>query len=87
MYGSVVRFYNTILKLEVLETMKEDLIELITSLVFSEPMSTLVNQLCRICTRDEERTFALKLAELSDATPRLIGLSPYFTLDESSRIR
>jgi len=30
MYGTLVRFYNTIIKVEVIENMKEDLIELIT---------------------------------------------------------
>jgi hypothetical protein len=67
--------------------MKEDLIEVITQMVFNDYMSNLVTGMCRICTKDEERTFAIKLSELSLITPSLIGLSPYFTLDESSRIK
>ena len=87
MYGAVVRFYNTLLKLNVLDTMKEDLIELITKLVFNEQMSTIVTSLCMMCTKDEERSFQFKLHELSSVTPDLIGLSQYFTLDETSKIR
>jgi len=34
-----------------------------------------------MCTKDEERSYALKLEELSIITPHLIGLNPYFTLD------
>lgn len=39
MYGTLIRFYNTIIKVEVLENMKEDLIELITQMVFNEQMT------------------------------------------------
>lgn len=61
MYGAVVRFYNTILKLSVLESMKEDLIEIISKLVFNEQMSNMVTAMCRICSKEEERTFTMKL--------------------------
>jgi hypothetical protein len=37
-----------------------------------------------MCTRDEERTLALKMVELQEATPTIIGLSGWFTLDANS---
>ena len=67
--------------------MKEDLIEVITKLVFNEQMSNMVTALCRICTKDEERTFLMKISEMADISTSLIGLSQYFTLDESSKIK
>jgi hypothetical protein len=87
MYGTLIRFYNTIVKVDVLENMKEDLIELITKMVFNEPMSQVATSICRMCTKDDERTFTLKFAELSEIKPSLIGLNKYFTLDESSEIK
>ncbi len=86
MYGTLIRFYNTIIKVEVLENMKEDLIELITKMVFNEPMSQVATSICRMCTKDDERTFTLKLTELAEIKPSLIGLNKYFTLDETSEI-
>jgi hypothetical protein len=55
--------------------MKEDLIEVITKLVFNEQMSNMVTALCRICTKDEERTFLMKISEMADISTSLIGLS------------
>lgn len=75
MYGAIIRFYNTTLRLQILEQMKEDLIEVITKLVFNEQMSNMVTALCRICTKDEERTFLMKISEMADISTSLIGLS------------
>jgi hypothetical protein len=87
MYGTLIRFYSSIVKVEVLESMKEDFIEVITNLVFNEPMMQVVSSICRMCTKDEERSFALKFEELAEIKPSLIGLSKFFTLDETSEIR
>jgi hypothetical protein len=87
MYGALIRFYNTTLKLSVLEQMKEDFIELITKMVFNEQMSNIVLALCRMCTKDEERIFAMKLQEFSDVTTQVIGLPEEFTLSEASKIK
>jgi|LauGreDrversion4_2_1035121.scaffolds.fasta_scaffold1030902_1 hypothetical protein len=64
MYGSVIRFYNTILSLKILELMKEDIIELISRMVFTQPLSNMTSALCRICTMEEERAFNNKIIEL-----------------------
>lgn len=82
----MIRFYNTIVKLQVLESMKEDMIELLTKLVFNDKMSNLVTALCRICTKDDERTFIMKLEEFKDITTLSIGLPLIFTLDQNSNI-
>jgi len=87
MYGTLIRFYNTIIKNDVLDNMKEDLIELITKMVFNEPMTQVVTSICRMCTKDDERTFAVKIEELSEIKPSLIGLNKFFTLDEASEIK
>ena len=65
LYGTLIRFYQTMIKVQVLDTMKEDLIDLITRLIFThDHMSNIVMGLSRICTKDEEMQFALKLVEL-----------------------
>ena len=47
MYGSCIRFYNTLLTHTELEDMKEDLIEKITTLLFyNEGLTDLVINLC-----------------------------------------
>lgn len=84
MYGSIIRFYNTTIRLSVLEQMKEDIIELISKLVFNETMTNLVTALCRICTKEEERTLTFKLTELGRVTTAIIGLEQHFTLEEKS---
>jgi hypothetical protein len=87
MYGSIVRFYNSILKLSVLESMKEDLIDYITRMVFNEPMANVVTALCRMCTKDEERLYSLKLVEMSNISTNEMGIPKEFTLNESSGIK
>ncbi|TNV73847.1 hypothetical protein FGO68_gene8005 [Halteria grandinella] len=87
MYGAIVRFYNTTLKLSVLESMKEDLIDLITRMVFNEPMSHLVTAMCRMCTKDEERVYMMKVVELSGVGTQEIGLPKEFMLNEHSGVR
>ena len=87
MYGAVIRFYNTIIKLKILESMKEDIIDLITKMVFTDQMSTVVTAMCPMCSREDEMTFVAKLSELQIVRPNLIGLSQYFTLDETSKIK
>ena len=88
LYGTLIRFYQTIVKHNVLDLMKEDLIDLITKLVFThEHMTNILVGLCRVCTKDEERQFVLKLAELQEVSTSSVGLTKWFTLDESSEIR
>jgi hypothetical protein len=66
--------------------MKEDLIEALTKLVFRDRMSSLLLAFARVSTRDHEEEFYDKLRELASITPKLIGVSQYFTLDKSSKI-
>lgn len=44
--------------------MKEDLVETLTGMIFNEKITNLLVALCRICTRDEERTLIMKINEL-----------------------
>jgi hypothetical protein len=68
--------------------MREDLIDLLTKYVFyHNDIANIVNGMCRICTKDEERAFVMKISELADVNTSNIGLSKYFTLDENSEIR
>jgi hypothetical protein len=84
MYGSIIRFYNTTIRLSMLELMKEDIIELISKLVFNDTMTNMVIALCRICTKDEERTLTFKLTELGTVTTSMIGIEQHFTLEEKA---
>jgi hypothetical protein len=49
-------------------------------------MSSMLVAMCRICTRDEERTLVLKITELQKLKPSQIGLNEYFALDKHSII-
>lgn len=52
LYGSCVRFYSTVVEWDFLQSMKEDLIERLTSMVFEErDFSQTVLSLCRETTR------------------------------------
>jgi hypothetical protein len=55
LYGSCVRFYSTVVEWEFLEQMKEDLIERLTSMVFSsQEFSSTVLKLCAEITRENQ---------------------------------
>jgi hypothetical protein len=59
LYGSCVRFYSTVVEWDFLEQMKEDLIERLTSMVFSDDeFSKTVLKLCAETTRDQEEKYA-----------------------------
>ena len=64
MYACCIRFYNTIVRLETLDKMKEDIIETLTKVLFNEKMSNLLIAICRVTTRDEERILLMKINEL-----------------------
>jgi hypothetical protein len=50
-------------------------------------MTAILIGMCRICTKEEETQFILKLSELSKVTTTAVGLTKWFTLDETSEIR
>jgi hypothetical protein len=54
MYGSCVRFYNTVVSSNALTQMKEDLIEALTSLLFQGKMTKMMLAFARVCTKDQE---------------------------------
>jgi hypothetical protein len=54
MYGTIVRFYIPVLKYNDMHEMREDLIELLTSLTVKGELSKLVLQLCRLGTKEDE---------------------------------
>ena len=56
-------------KLELIDKMREDLIEALTKLLFNERMSSMLIAMCRVVTKDEERTLALKISELNKLKP------------------
>ena len=56
LYGSCIRFYNTLILHQELEEMREDLIERITTLLFhNEELARLVFELCKIATEGEQK--------------------------------
>lgn len=54
LYGTVVRFYLPVLKFEDLHEMREDLIEVLTSLTIKDEMSKIIIYLCRMSSKIEE---------------------------------
>ncbi len=87
LYGSCVRFYSTVVEWEFLGQMKEDLIERLTSMVFSEPcLSQIVLRLCHEITVDQNTKYLKRLEETRALKPARVGISSYLTLDKDSNI-
>jgi hypothetical protein len=87
LYGTTVRFYNTVVRWQDLDVMKEDLVETLTSTLFNDDIfSDLLLDMSRLTTFDEEKTFCRRLYELRNIKPIDIGISTYLTLDESCEI-
>lgn len=86
LYGTLIRFYIPVLRYEDLHEMREDIIELLTSLTVKGDLSKMILQLCRLGTKDDELTLASKFQELRNLKPEMIGIDRLFTLNESSRL-
>ena len=89
LYGTCIRFYNTLLVHSELKEMSEDLIEKITTMLFyNTGLTELVVELCKISTQDDERKFTQRLREgvEHEITPKKLNVDKHFTLDESSAI-
>ena len=86
-YGSCVRFYSTVVEWDFLQIMKEDLIQRLTNMVFSDDQfSKIVLSLCREITKEQEQKFCKRLEQIGDFKPRDVGISPYLTLDTTSNL-
>ena len=55
LYGTFIRFYLPVLKFDDLHEMREDVIELLTSITVKGELSKLLLQLCRLVTLEEEQ--------------------------------
>lgn len=67
--------------------MKEDLIERLTSMVFSDDQfSKIVLSLCRELTKVQELKYCKRLEEISGLKPKDVGISLYLTLDNTSNM-
>ena len=86
LYGSLVRFYIPVMRYEDMIEMREDLIEMLTSLCVRGELSKLVLQLCRLSTREDEVQLAGKFEDLKNIKPEMIGIDRLFTLNESSKL-
>ena len=86
MYGTIVRFYIPVLKYNDLHEMREDMIELLTSLTVKGELSKLILQLCRLGTKEDEQTLSQKFQELASIKPERVGIDRLFTLNDSSKL-
>jgi hypothetical protein len=86
MYGTIVRFYIPVLKYNDLHEMREDMIELLTSLTVKGELSKLILQLCRLGTKEDEQTLSQKFQELATIKPERVGIDRLFTLNDSSKL-
>lgn len=67
--------------------MKEDLIERLTSMLFSdEQFSSTVLSLFREITKEQEIKYLTRLDEINGLKPIHVGISPYLTLDSTGNI-
>ena len=73
--------------MDYLTKMTQDLIERLTSKTFEDiEFSNLILQMCRELTRQDEEAFSKKTEEIIKLKPKNIGISPYHTLDETSKL-
>jgi hypothetical protein len=87
LYGSCVRFYSTVLDWDYITGMREDLIEKLTSMTFSNiEFSNLVLYLCRETIRSKEKQYNLAIERLGHIKPKDVGINLYFTCDETSKL-
>lgn len=63
LYGSCVRFYNSVVKYNTLENMKEDLIEVLTKITFSNKLSNMIVAICSILTKEEDAIYQVRVQE------------------------
>lgn len=70
-----------------LERMRQDLIERITSKVFScESFSNSVLSLCAVTNREVSAAYAKRLEQVKNLKPANVGISPFLTLDSSGNL-
>mmetsp|Transcript_24289 Transcript_24289/g.37497 ORF Transcript_24289/g.37497 Transcript_24289/m.37497 type:complete len:91 (+) Transcript_24289:2264-2536(+) len=89
MYGTCVRFYNSLLDQDDLDQIKEDIIERITTMLFyNEGLTELILTFCELITKEDEHTFEERLKEAQDVDlkPSDLNVSKYFNLDKKSNI-
>ena len=87
MYGSSVRFYSTVVDWDYIHTMREDLIERMTSKLFENDVFTnMILQLCGELTRKEEEKYVKIKRDFANMKPKDLGISPFFTLDDTSKL-
>lgn len=63
-YGSLVRFYLPVVPLEILQSIKEDLIDLISSHTIKDEFGLFCLKLCRLGTNEDEKLLKAKFIEL-----------------------
>ena len=67
--------------------MKEDLVETLTSVLFTDQtFSDLLLDMSRLATFDDEKMFCERLYELKNIKPKDVGISSYLTCDETCEI-
>ena len=54
LYGALLRFYLPVIKIDTLDEMTEDLVELVTSYTINEQLSPWLLKLCRLSSREDE---------------------------------
>ena len=86
LYGTLIRFYVPVMSYTDLHDMREDLIEMITSLTVRGELGRIILQLCRIGTRDNEAMLSARFQELKSIKPELIGVDRFFTLNDTSKL-
>ena len=67
--------------------MDQDLIERMTSKLFEDSkFSSLMVQLCGELTKDKDLKYQLLKRDFANVKPKDVGIGPYFTLDETSKL-
>ena len=69
LYGTVIRFYSPVIPVKELIAMKEDIIEILTSLVVKGDLYRVLIKLCRLGTRLEEKFLSQKYIDYGKLRP------------------
>ena len=87
MFGSIVRFYSTVIDWDYIQSMREDLIERLTSKIFDNAdFSCLMLQLSCETVRGKQKKYWAAVEKAKKLKPKDVGINLYFTCDETSKL-
>ena len=82
----MLRFYEPVVKFEILDELTEDLIAIVTSLTIGKELSPWLLKLCRLSQRTDEALLTTAFEKFSDVVTEQVEIGEYFTCNYSSKL-